>query len=348
MRKPVVGNTIPRRAVRVATKMKMALVPTPATLPLSAFSQVLSPIVRRYASTVARTPGVLNPYSLAGAFAREAAVRATGSLGQDVMRSIRRVARSPRWRRSGGRLRRRTPIRSPRRRTPRNPNIGPRARTRVGERVGTSNCRRVQNVAVDRSSNSTKTFYSTALLGLALGDNIDQRPRDIANMRGIKLALKFENLVETDSMHVNVAVITRKDCTSTTTTPLTEDFWRDPLGSSRGINWSTAHNALDMHTNMINTDRFLVHWHKRFTLGAPGSSDAMRPYYRIIEKYIPIKRQLRYDSSTTPGTVTQPINTNMWLVWYYSCCQDTIADTPQASAVATQQKGVMYFRDTRT
>lgn len=227
-----------------------------------------------------------------------------------------------------------------RQRSPRNANLGRRARQRVGEPVGSSNCKRnLVDGGQDVTARASKTMYYNSLATIDIGGDLNERVRDVVNLRGIKMCALFENTTDTDCLMVNVAVITRKDSNVIDAT-LLEDFFRAST-TSRTANFSAASfSALEMQCNMINSDKYMVHFHWRFCLGAPGSSDANRPYFKLVKKWLPIKRQLRYDD-----LATEPTNSNLVFVYWAAPLSNARAATPVAASYNFSATNIMYYKE---
>lgn len=190
-------------------------------------------------------------------------------------------------------------------------NVGKRVLRKFADPVGSSNCKRTEYIQEPSTENS-RTLYVHSLTTLTKGSANNERERDIINCRGIRLKCYFENMY-TNYTSVNVAVISPKDCN--TTVPNGTDLfrandqyrWRNFQGGMSG--WARAQQS-------INTDKYLVHFHKRFVL--PARDPANGKYHRYFKRWLKINRQLRFETKPD-GNESAPVNGDIYLMtWYES------------------------------
>lgn len=215
-------------------------------------------------------------------------------------------------------------------------------RRNIGERIGTSVAKANEIYQKDTGLN-TKALSVQPLLDITKGttdSSTTQRLRDAVNFRGIKFCISWRNIATTPwnvtKLHCHIAVVSPKDDTGTV--PTTNFFRSNGENSTRSVDFGIARTGMDMACLPINTDLYRVHKHMRFTLD-PSASD--RGYEKMKTFYMPLKRQIRYDSSGV-----SPIGTNMYLVQWCSFAEEDTAAQVLDTAVITLRL-VQYFREPR-
>lgn len=172
---------------------------------------------------------------------------------------------------------------------------------------------------------------------------LNQRERDLIYLSGIKICLTvWNNLAATagNELYFNVALLSAKNQRTIGAT----DFFRCYTGAKRGMDFTDA--ALTPHERYclpINADEHVVHWHHRKIL-VPGIANQdsgtkeVRPYE--ITKYVPIKRQIRFESGTSGGAITL-----FRVVWWVGRVGATAALASEANALSVDHKFVTHFRE---
>lgn len=181
---------------------------------------------------------------------------------------------------------------------------------------------------------ATRTLNAEPLLNLARGDNLNARERDVIDLRGFKVCMQMQNLRTAAPMYVNVAVISSKF--NPTQVPISTDFFRGE-DTTRGVDFNNNLQSTEFGCLPINTDKYFIQTHRRFTL-APFNRDQVD--YGSKQFYVPIKRQIRYDTS---GSGSQ--NRQFYLVWWCDTLLATAGTTPVTAAMNFQWKAVTYFRE---
>lgn len=211
---------------------------------------------------------------------------------------------------------------------------------RVGERLGSSSSK-WDSLNLDYTNMNPLDLQQLQLLNVtktAGSAAYDRRLHDQLNFRGIKFCLNFraEGALGTAKAHMNVAIISPKaDLTSSAAIPVT-DFFRDPTGTDRAINFGDpALLDLDYHCSAINTDKYTVHKRMKFEVGPSGSTEGNKE--KFVEFYLPVKRQIRYDAGNN-----FPVGKNMYMVWWYSASD---GGTPVAG-VRFSYRVTRYFKET--
>jgi hypothetical protein len=216
-----------------------------------------------------------------------------------------------------------------------------RQRSRIGEPVGsgTSKQRWFQS---DALVNESLVLHTIRLTDCDKGDNINQRTRNLINCRGFKVCMEMRNRSK-NRMYCNIAVLSPKvDQTIETT-----DFFKG-TGTTRGNTFSDARSSIELHCSAINTDRYNILKHKRFTFAPnPNEADVYNPNQgstsRNINMYIPLKRQLRFE-----GTGAQPVDGQVYLVYWFDKFLRKAGDVAgTADDVTVQATNRMYFHDSK-
>lgn len=224
-------------------------------------------------------------------------------------------------------------------------------RRRIGERIGKS----VAKTAIDRVdsttlfSPNTRTLYAYDMTSIpqTSSNSIDQRQRDIINMRGFKVCLLIRNRTA-QPMTFNMAVISPKGdqtglSTGDTGSTLVLNFFRGN-GNTREVDFGSAITNNQYHCLPINTDRWVVLAHQRRILRNQtntGNYTNETPNYFKIQKYFKINRQIRYDNV---GSSTSPVYFVYWIDLFMALSTGVAA----AQAVDFQREFVTYFREPKT
>lgn len=212
----------------------------------------------------------------------------------------------------------------------------------IGEAPGTGTAKKCATVDQNPTNRDTRTLYTEELTTISQGDDIDQRERMLANVRGFKIDAEIRNNNGVP-MYVNVAVLCTKAGTSSGTID-TSDFFRASVGGNRGRDFSTILNSNEMHNLAINSDRYIILRHKRYRLGEDSSTQyntQKSNSYMNLKWYVPLKRQLRWDS----GLGVQPENGEVWLVYWFDQFGSTTGTGASPAAVTTAWRVVTTFRD---
>lgn len=224
-----------------------------------------------------------------------------------------------------------------------------KARMQTGETPGTDLSKTTQfrtdgatayGTNILQSQNAIEIYRQSG--SFALGTRL----RDIVYLGGIKLCMNINNILvggAATPLYVNVALVSGKNRGQIDNT----DFFRCYNGTARQMDFTDATlSAYDRHCLPINTDELVVHFHDRKLLTF-DTSTASGPHQVgkrwTIEKFIPIKRQIRFegDSSTS--------ETPFKLVWWCGKEGATIAQSTAATstgnAMTAEIRMVYYFKE---
>ena len=222
-----------------------------------------------------------------------------------------------------------------------------RARRSVGQRVGTSSTKRIALGTGDAASqlNRPDRFLNTQQVPFPFeGTTPENRERNLINLRGIKLCFEFsagqELLIggayRDRQATINLAVVSNKKQSASGVFDNTH-FFRALDGLHRAEDFDTVSRSIDFHCRPINSDEFNVHAHHRTVIA--GEAVESIPTVRRIMKYIPIKRQIRFDVSGVPDT-------RIWVVWWVALAGED--QTASFNNIYKYQWSMCtYFKDPR-
>lgn len=220
------------------------------------------------------------------------------------------------------------------------------ARRSIGERVGKSNAKKHLNKDSNPTLKDTRVQYTHDLSEISrvssATEDINDRTRDVVNLRGFKLCVEVSNKL-TAPLYFNYAVVHNKE--DNDAAPTTVDWFRG-FETTRSIDFSTSLSANKFHCFPINTDKYHVLLHKRMRLNSvtPTTySEASGRSYANISKYIKINRQLRWKNSTA----TKPETGNIWVVYWADAYEAASFATSTANAFSITENYITYFRETK-
>ena len=126
----------------------------------------------------------------------------------------------------------------------------------------------------------------------------------------------------------------------------TDNFYRGK-GNARAANFNgVSRSGFSRYQHDINTDSWAVLWGTTLWLNPTEQSgvvyDSERgTNWKILQKYIPIKRRVTYDDDS-PTTV--PTNGRLFLVWFWDTMQRSAAETTGSNMELGIETEV-YFHD---
>lgn len=219
-----------------------------------------------------------------------------------------------------------------------------RAKSTIGESVGTSSAKR--HKSVKQSGNYyTRELYSHALFNIprnsGIENDISLRDRDIVNLRGVKFCLQFTNKLQLgDACAVNWAVIQRKGCVGEGPEVEKTSFFRSEGDAGiRHLDFSDTLSQIQFACLPINTDKYKVFMHKRFRLeGSSGANQLLQS--KDIMHYWKVGRQLRFENQS----FSSPESKQCYLVWWADAL-GTLPGTARQIGINRDTNVVCYFRD---
>lgn len=221
---------------------------------------------------------------------------------------------------------------------------------------------------------NTRAFYSKPIIFITKGDNINQRERQVVNLRGFKLDISIAN-VSYDELVMNWAIIHPKTAVAGTTVEgqvVATEFFRD-YGTRRSVSPSemSTRAGLEWVNAKVNTDLYSVLKRGRFTLnpaimpGMPTLPDdregavplsgvpewtvpgSIYPHpnkgnsVRTKSMWIPIKRQIRFDQAISASAPPE----QLWFVWWADSPFSSDQSGANADAFAMNFRGITYYRE---
>lgn len=219
---------------------------------------------------------------------------------------------------------------------------------RLGERVGQSTgkrCESIDNTTNTVNSASNQLHISPNILLLEQGDQINQRSRRVVNLRGVELhsIYRFNDsfddeiwLGDVNPIYLHIALVHPKTGGSIDPT----DFFR-AYTSERDKNADNV-NALESIFSTINTDQYNVYFHKHIKVTKQLFQDAggMRGPEILWKKYIPIQRQIRFETNTAGSCVDA-----LHYVWWYTASTTGPGVPDNVTWLNHRYRTIVHFRE---
>lgn len=214
-------------------------------------------------------------------------------------------------------------------------------KTSIGEDIGTTNPKTAQSYFLDVTSRNSNTLYDEDVLNLERGDLLNQRERDLVNLRGWKINMELVNTTAS-VVYCNVAIIHPKKATAVSSS----QFFRSYDTSRNQDFGSTLMNAHMRHCYPINTDQYLILKHKRFRLAPNGqAANQSQEFGSSVHNeclWVPLGRQIRFNGN---GSTTN--NQKAYLVYWFGQAGTNTLDA--ANAVCNASFDVsMYYKEPKT
>lgn len=220
---------------------------------------------------------------------------------------------------------------------------------KIGEPPGTSNSKQ-RLIVSDDMQVQTRSMHYANIVEIPIDDenheSRNKRERSVIKISGFKYCLHLQNLSDAPLLF-HYAIVAPKNPFEFGLGP-GGDFFRDIGTPNRSKNFTTALTAQEFDCLPINTDKFVILKHKKFTIGPwKGSTGTARfndetlKNWAKVDGYEKLNRQIRYD---TTGS-TQEANPVYFIYW----CDKMMAaaNSPVVvDALHVQRKLVTYFRET--
>jgi len=210
-----------------------------------------------------------------------------------------------------------------------------------GETPGTAGPK-TYGVGAPFASKDTRTLYNSNLLTMIRGtdNNINNRLRDIVNIRGMKMCVEMENLTSR-SLWVHTALICGKNRNASFSSG---DFFRsEGLNDRRSNDFDISLDSMQMRCNPINTDEWHVISHKRQFLPGTSANDKSGSTNIAVDTYHKIERQFRFE-----GIGAGTCNTPIWFVYWADGIGVVNGAGPSLNAYNLGFRNVTYFREPKT
>lgn len=258
---------------------------------------------------------------------------------------------------------------------------------KFGNKPGATNCK-VYTLPKDVGNfgmvpHNQCTLYGYELTNIQKGTERYQRESGVLNLRGIRIDLSLLNISKNNAgggiagdvpIFCNFAIVQPKalgdysvaanmsgDWRKEYPVEMTEDFFRFNGGATRGYGFlvPTAPPVYELFDGKdygkapLNPEEFHILWHWRCTLGTEGGSQYRtdQPRYRNKIKYIPIKRQIRYENQNTNTSADARI---YFIYWFsgidlrkgvFGGTGGNPVDASTIEACSVRQKAYVYFRE---
>lgn len=174
--------------------------------------------------------------------------------------------------------------------------------------------------------------------------DLDTRETDIIYLSGFKVNLAvLTNYSVNNPLYFNVALISTKAGVSTFTG---DDLFTSGGGTTRSYDFDNVnYTTLERHQDPINSDKYVCHWHERHVIApkdaAHYATGELTPF-KVITKYVPIQRQIRFD--TASGTSNQP---QFRMIWWVGIAGEGFSDpiVETADVIKTEHSVTAYYRE---
>lgn len=213
----------------------------------------------------------------------------------------------------------------------------------IGKPVGESGVKRTTQLN-NNVSVGTRSIHAVNCTQIAQGNEIDQRERRSANLRGISFCIEMRNTSERP-LYVNMAVVHVKGCHDVNT--VHEEFFRGE-DTARAIDFNDTLSSNELHCLPLNTDKFVVLSHKRLLLNGPKESmvqdynDQEGKNYANLMWYQKIDRNIQFTSadrtSVTDGSA-------VYLMYWCDQFLTEANTTSTASALKLSKRIVAHWKD---
>ena len=218
------------------------------------------------------------------------------------------------------------------------------SRRNIGEYIGTNTGKLHQTEFSDLTNQATRTLYSFPLCNIPKGDEMNQRERSMLNLRGFKICMEWKNDLQ-EPLYINLCVLCPKAANDTQAIPGPNFFRNQDNNDSRGTDFTNALNSNEFHCLPINTDLYTVLRHKRYRLipgsqSDPTTNSASGLSYMRTDWWVPVKRQLRFD---TPNSA--PTDGQCFLVYWADEFGATGGSPPVTNAMKVSKRTITYFRE---
>ncbi|AKV62271.1 putative capsid protein [Heravirus camaronis] len=189
-------------------------------------------------------------------------------------------------------------------------------RRTMGKRVGQGTAKVMKRDSALTNTNG-KTLYSVPLIRIlkntAGEEDFTKRTRDIVNFRGIKVCFWWRNELTLKSFLHVAFVVPKNDPFLTASGELAiTDFFRGVDGSRRSQNFEPTLNWMEVNCLPINADIYRILSHKKYSIAPNTSTDGKDEF--LMEKYIPISRQIAFDN-LLPTNQEYP-RKNIYMCWW--------------------------------
>ena len=212
------------------------------------------------------------------------------------------------------------------------------------ENIGHDNdetvCKRDLTLNLGFIAHTNTTLYFQELTQIVAGTAINARATDLINCRGFKIKL-LANCYGTEPHSFNYAIVSPRN----SNTINNADFFR---GYDTNNTYLINAGGLFDATADINSDEYVVIKHNRVTIAERmaqtgnvnyGTLYGNKSCWYTKELYVPINRQLRYESALKTSCTTK-----IFIVYWFTNWMVGPSYTP-TNFGAADIKAIMYFKD---
>lgn len=235
-----------------------------------------------------------------------------------------------------------------------------RARRSIYDKIGTSNSKVHQEIITYGASGTltTRTLYSQPITKIQSGLSArDARDQNVINLAGFHMQFQVANIQDTP-VCMRMAIVQGRSSAPSNETIDGGDFFRG-FGDSRAENFvqttDTGPISLTYMNNPINMEKYTLLWSYKMLLPNaviasaesnnvfPGAFEGRyKKSYKTINKYVPIRRQLRFENTGKDF----PSDGHLFLI----CWCDRFLEqenSAHVSALRWQGRVHAYFREGR-
>lgn len=214
--------------------------------------------------------------------------------------------------------------------------------TTFGNRVGTVVSKWAETASGSNLNVRSRDLNVTEVTDLTktTTNQINQRQRDIINLRGFKIRGHIVNDRNRDCTF-HLCLLYAKDADTVSTTRFFRDYGQ---GTDRHRDFANGLSGFEFNTLGINTTEYTVLMHKRIKLAPATAADGFQSHvgknYYDIDIWKPIKRQIEYDNATQTSC-----NTKLFMVWWMGYGAVASGTTPFTNAGTFNYTVNMCFRE---
>lgn len=203
-------------------------------------------------------------------------------------------------------------------------------------------CKKRITVFVDNVGKSSRTLYSERLTNITKGGTSDQRAYDIVNLKGFRVQINVYNQRNDFPISCTFAIVHKKD----NGPPITTEFFR-AYGDDRSMDFNTTRNFIELMQNPINTDLYEVlhRWNVTLNQREDNTSTSVigtkRASEKMMTKYIPFKRQLRYDNTAAADAEDGEVYLVYWCDQHFQPAVGPVV----ANQMSVQIRALAFWND---
>ncbi len=173
-----------------------------------------------------------------------------------------------------------------------------------------------------------------------------QRERDIVNLAGWKVRFQVHNTFDVP-VTFRFAVVSPRQTFGTSSVQRNQNLLRS-FGPERSLNLGIGNSGITNSNNKINDDLYMVLYETSFEMGpdagATGYSGGIQKNWHYMDKWIPLKKQFRYNAGTS-GKSETPVYIIYWYDTKIRKAGEAFSAIGGAGGIATRTDAIAYFHD---